>query len=109
MKSQNPVGNDEHSTGAGDLSALTTATESARDAGSIRAWLIARLGEVRGLATDEIDDHEPLTNYGLGSIQAVSMIGELEDWLGRTLPPTLLWDYPTIDELVRHLTEEQSE
>jgi acyl transferase domain-containing protein len=30
-------------------------------------------------------------------------MGELEAWLGRRLDPTLLYEYPTIDALARHL------
>ncbi len=34
------------------------------------------------------------------------MTGDLEDWLGCELDPTLLYDYPTIDALAWHLAEE---
>lgn len=71
----------------------------------VRDWLVATLSDVRGIAPADIDARQPFSSYGLGSIQAVSLIGELEDRLGRTLPPTLLWDYPTIEEVVKYLTE----
>ena len=31
--------------------------------------------------------------------EAVSFAGDLEEWLGRDLPATLLWDYPTLAAL----------
>ena len=38
----------------------------------------------------------------------VSLIGDLELWLGRGLAPTLAWDYPTIDALSRRLSGEEA-
>ena len=46
--------------------------------------------------------------YGLDSLQMVSLVGDLELWLGRALAPTLAWDYPTIDALSRRLAGEEA-
>jgi phthiocerol/phenolphthiocerol synthesis type-I polyketide synthase D len=35
----------------------------------------------------------------------VSISGELEHWLGRRLPVTLVWDFPTIELLAKALAE----
>ncbi len=43
----------------------------------------------------------PLAGFGIGSLQAVRLAAELEEWLGRKLAPTLVYDYPTIDALAR--------
>jgi acyl carrier protein len=40
---------------------------------------------------------------GLDSANSVFLIVELEDWLGLELTPDLLFEYPTIGELARHL------
>jgi hypothetical protein len=42
----------------------------------------------------------------LDSMVGVSLAGDLEDWLGLALSPTLLWDYPTVETLTRYLAEE---
>ncbi|WP_434652365.1 acyl carrier protein [Pseudomonas sp. R3-56] len=44
-----------------------------------------------------------LAEYGLDSIAALTIAGDLEDELGVELPPTLLWDYPSIDDLAHYL------
>lgn len=44
-----------------------------------------------------------LAEYGLDSIAALTIAGDLEDELGVELPPTLLWDYPSIDDLANYL------
>ena len=69
----------------------------------IQAWLVAKLAERLGLEPQEIDVGEPLASYGLGSTEAVSLAGELADWLGRQLSPALVYEYPTIEALARHL------
>ncbi len=70
---------------------------------TVRAWLVARLSTALGVAPDGLDAGEPLASYGLGSAEAVSLAGELEEWLGLALPPTLVYDHPTIDALAAHL------
>ncbi|MEO1374971.1 MAG: acyl carrier protein [Cyanobacteria bacterium J06635_10] len=56
----------------------------------------------------EIDVTIPFDRYGLDSSAAVSMTGDLEDWLGYELDPTLIYDYPTIEALVEHLSSEHN-
>jgi acyl carrier protein len=70
---------------------------------AIRVWLVERLATQFAVAPEEIDVRETFSNYGLDSRTAVSLSGELERWLGRTLSPTLVWDYPTIELVARHL------
>jgi 8-amino-7-oxononanoate synthase len=72
----------------------------------IRGWLIDRLAELMRVSPDEVDVQEPFANFGLNSIDAVSLSGDLEDYLNRPLPATLLWDFPTIETLSSHLSAE---
>jgi acyl carrier protein len=51
-----------------------------------------------------IDASQPFTAYGVDSIAVFTMTGDLAEWLDRDLPATLLWEYPTIEELSRHLS-----
>lgn len=60
--------------------------------------------------TEEIVDYtRPFVDYGLDSLSGVSMIGELERWLGRSLSPTLLWNYPSIARLADYLERQELE
>ncbi len=67
-------------------------------------WLISKLSDLLGLDSSEIDVNEAFASFGIDSAQAVGICGDLEIWLGRRLPPTLLYDYPTIQLLSEHLT-----
>ena len=76
-----------------------------KTAGAIQAWLVSQISKRLKVQPSRIDVGEPLAHYGMDSVQAVSIAGELEDWLGRRLPPTLVYDYPTISALAQHLAE----
>jgi acyl carrier protein len=69
----------------------------------IERWLAERLATLLEVSPEEIDVREPFSSYGLDSRTAVGLSGELERWLGRTLPTTLVWDFPTIELVARHL------
>lgn len=71
----------------------------------IKNWLVQKISKVVGINTNDLDIYEPFANMGLDSASAVSLSGELEDWLDLKLSPTLVFDYPNIDSLSRHLAE----
>jgi myxalamid-type polyketide synthase MxaE and MxaD len=75
----------------------------------IQAWLVSKLSERLGIEAHEIDIREPFASYGLGSTEAVSLAGELADWLGRKLSPALVYGYPTIEALARYLARSPDE
>jgi acyl carrier protein len=70
----------------------------------IEDWLTTRIAEMLSVDKEEIDPGEPFANYGLGSYQGVRVAGDLSDWLERDLPETLIWDYPTIQEMADYLS-----
>lgn len=75
----------------------------------ISSWLVARLAELLELNPDEIDRQQDLTDYGLNSVDAVNLSGDLENFLGRRLSPTIVWEYPTIEELAQYLASDSSQ
>jgi acyl carrier protein len=72
---------------------------------SIQNWLVEQLADVLSLSADSIDVTEPLTRYGLDSIDAVTLVGDLEDWLDLELPDTLFWDHSTIAQAAQFLVD----
>lgn len=71
----------------------------------IRDWIVAYLADLLEVPADEIETEIPFDRYGLDSSAAIGLTGELEDWLGKEIDPTLLYDYPTVESLVTYLTE----
>lgn len=72
---------------------------------AIQSWLVQQLAQILSLDTKAINIAEPLTRYGLDSIDAVTLVGDLEDWLDVELPSTLFWDHPTIEKSSQYITE----
>ncbi|MEU9370789.1 SDR family NAD(P)-dependent oxidoreductase [Streptomyces avermitilis] len=72
-------------------------------AAGIRSMLRHLVGDLCGVPGDELDGERPLTEYGLTSRDAVGLSGRLEQLLDRTLPATLVWENPSIEQLVRSL------
>ncbi|MBW4596130.1 MAG: AMP-binding protein [Brasilonema angustatum HA4187-MV1] len=73
---------------------------------AIQTWLISHLALYLNIPPDEIDIQEPFTAYGLDSAVAVSMTGELGQWIGCELAIILFWEYPSIEILAQYLAEE---
>lgn len=90
----------------GSRSHLPSGEESGVKAETIQSWLVTRIAAMLELEPTSIDPRQPFTYYGLGSVQAVSLTGDLEVFLNRTLAPTLAWDYPTIELLAGHLASD---
>lgn len=75
---------------------------------TIQTWLINAIAQQLKVAPQAIDVREPFVRYGLDSVAAVGLSGQLEAWLGRRLSPTLTYDYPTIEALSQYLAEQPS-
>ena len=71
---------------------------------ALQAWIVDRLALMLGVKSQDIGVNEPLSDYGLESVEAIALSGELSDLLNRKLAPTLAWDYPTIAALAAFLS-----
>jgi acyl transferase domain-containing protein/acyl carrier protein len=65
--------------------------------------LIRKIADRTGRASADIDPRSAPASYGLDSLAAVEISGDLEAWLGVPVPPTLAYEYPTVESLARHL------
>ncbi len=72
---------------------------------TIRTWLVTNIANVVNMDPGKIDIHQTFDNYGLDSLQAVSLSGDLETWLSMEISPTVVWDYPTVELLAQHLSQ----
>ena len=70
----------------------------------IQDWIVTYIADLLEIESEEVDVTIPFDRYGLDSSAAVGMTGELEDWLGKEVEPILLYDYPTVEALARHLS-----
>lgn len=81
-------------------------TQTQKSIQEIQAWLISWLSKELNVKADELDIEEPFVNFNLSSRQAVILTGDLEDWLGLTIEPSVAWEYPTIKQLSEFLVSQ---
>jgi acyl carrier protein len=81
-------------------------SELTASAEEIQDWLVAQIAEQLGLDPDDIDIRSPISEFGLESIQAMMIVSRAEKSLGLKIPPTLVWNYPTIELLSQRLAEQ---
>lgn len=67
----------------------------------VRDWMQRELS----IATADMTAERTFVQYGMDSVHAMMLVGDLEEHLARRLPPTLAWDHPTIERLAAHLAE----
>lgn len=94
---------------SGDASALTTKL-AALDGRARRDALGLALKElaarVLGMpSASAVDEHKPLQEFGLDSLMAVELRNGLSKLVGKRLPATLVFDYPTLDKITDYLLE----
>ncbi|UGT42564.1 acyl carrier protein [Nocardia yamanashiensis] len=69
-------------------------------------WMVDRIAEFLEVPASSIDIELPFIELGLSSVQAIEISGNLEQWLGLELPPTLAYDYPTIEDAAGYIADQ---
>jgi acyl carrier protein len=80
-----------------------------RTSSDIKKWLIEEIAARLELVPEEIETGEPFINFGLDSAEAVMLSGDLAEWLGQEVSPTIFWDFPCIEELAISLSNGDNE
>ncbi|MDC3955567.1 type I polyketide synthase [Polyangium jinanense] len=71
----------------------------------IEAMVRAAVARVMSLEQASIAVDRPLQEFGLNSLMAVELRNALSKRIGKPLPATLVFDYPTVGALARYLLE----
>jgi acyl carrier protein len=86
------------------LAVKSNATQIAPNAEAIASWLSQRIAKAMEILPSQVDPDITFDRYGLDSMESVSITVDLSEELGmEELPPTLLYDYPTINQLSTYL------
>ena len=67
--------------------------------------VVAAVSAQLGLPANDVDTALPLVEIGVDSIMTVGLLRQLEKQTGLSLPPTLLWEYPTAAAVSERITE----
>ena len=101
-----PFRRDRHWLGSPAAPPVRKAHEPAHvetDHDDMEAMVVERLGSVLGQPTTSFDLQHSFRDLGLDSRMSVALRNELAAVTGRPLPATLLFDYPTPEQLIRAL------
>lgn len=74
-----------------------------RDEAGLRDWLALELAKRLRIDPGRIGPETAFAALGIDSLVAIQLSYDLEKRLGAVLEPTLLWEYPDIATLARHL------
>ncbi len=66
-------------------------------------WCVAYLRRMLDNPSIAVGPELTFAQMGLDSASAAYFIVELEEWLGTELDPELVYEYPTIARLARHI------
>jgi acyl carrier protein len=75
----------------------------------IAAVLAEHVAKKTGARVADVERDRRFDHHGLDSADAVRMIGDLEDFVGRPLSAALPYKYPTIASLARRLADGASD
>ena len=89
-----------------DLAGEVAATPAARRRALVTSRVREQALRTLGLAADfPLDPRQGLRDVGLDSLMAVELRNALQQLAGRSLPSTLLFDFPTVDGLSGYLLD----
>ena len=85
--------------------AMDTGGDQIKSYDEIEAVLTAYVAQRTKTPADQIDHARRFDHLGLDSADAVTLMGELEDFVGRPLSAFLPYTFPTIEQLAREVAD----
>lgn len=70
----------------------------------ISQWIKSYLADILEVEPEKIDENYEFERFGINSSAAVSLVGDLEEWLGFELSPSLFFEFNTIAQVSAHLS-----
>jgi len=70
----------------------------------VQSWIIAWLQNNAGITSDTIDLDKPFADYHLDSLTSIEFSYDLEEWTGKELTVTVVFNYPTINKMSEYLS-----
>lgn len=80
-----------------------TSGDAPKSAEEIQDWIIDYLAKELDANPNSIDPSATFDSFALDSATAIGMTGDMENWLGKRIDPTIVYDYPTIEEFSNYL------
>ena len=71
---------------------------------TISAWLVKYVAKLLEVSPSEIDPTTSFGEYGIDSAGAAGLSEDLGQWLGLKLKDSVAFEYPTIEQLSKHVS-----
>lgn len=71
-------------------------------------WCRQHIAKLLNIPIERIRADAEFDSFGLDSAAAVSLVVDLEEWLGIEISPSLLFDFPTIQAVASEITRQQN-
>jgi acyl carrier protein len=81
-------------------------SKSSPTAAEIQQWLTTQLADELKIGPDRIRADRPILSYGIDSMQLVTIVARMEDWLGLRFSSNPLEDHPTIESLSQYVASD---
>lgn len=81
---------------------------TAIDEPALRERIRTLLAHALSVPSSDIDDEREFDAYGLPSLEAVMLTGELEEWLGRPVDAEAAFEHASVARLARHLAHSEA-
>jgi len=69
----------------------------------IEDWMVKYVSNLCDIMLEKVSTTVPLRKYGLDSATAVTLSGDLMDWLKCDIDPSLLYEHPTIEKAAQEI------
>lgn len=73
---------------------------------ALLGYLTQQVAAVLGISVDEIRPDQPLGSLGLDSLNGNELTSALEKALELKLSATMVWNYPTVEQISNHIAEQ---
>ncbi|GEM29397.1 hypothetical protein NN3_04040 [Nocardia neocaledoniensis NBRC 108232] len=104
-----PVGDNEGTPTPNPETPATTTPDGDLSVAELREWLRRWVADATGQSIDAITVDRPMEEFGLASRDALALGGDIEDFTGVTLAPTVIYQHPTIASLAEIIVNGEPE
>ncbi|MGH3168338.1 MAG: acyl carrier protein [Trebonia sp.] len=70
---------------------------------NVRTWLITRIAHYLHESVESIDPGTPFAEFGLDSVCAFTLCGEIEETLAVNVEPAVIWNVENLSDLTDHI------
>ena len=89
-----------------DVQSIDDGSLTKKSAPSLSKWIRNALSQALEIEPDAIGMDTSFAELGLSSVQGIQLSHQLGEYLQQEVPPTLIYDHPTIESLVGQLLSE---